>query len=193
MISAPTFIGPDWFSRRLPVWLDVLAPLLARAERDPLRCLEVGSYEGRSAMWMLDRLIQHPDAALTCVDLCEDPERAARLEMNLRIASAETERVRLFRGPSRVALPALMHAGDTFDLAYIDGSHEAPDVLFDAVLSFEMLVPGGILIFDDYLWSPGNLDGGVHAPQLAIDAFTGVNAERLRVLHRGAQVIAEKL
>ena len=41
---------------------------------------------------------------------------------------------------------------ESFDIIYIDGSHAVNDVLEDAVLSFRLLKPEGILIFDDYRW-----------------------------------------
>ena len=37
---------------------------------------------------------------------------------------------------------------------YVDGSHEAPDVLFDAILAHKLVKNNGIIAFDDYLWSP---------------------------------------
>ena len=40
--------------------------------------------------------------------------------------------------------------GEPFDLVYIDASHEAADVLADAVLAWPLLKPGGFLGFDDY-------------------------------------------
>ena len=45
-----SFLGPDWFSQHIPVWTEVLAPLLAAT--DPIHVLEIGSYEGRSAVWI---------------------------------------------------------------------------------------------------------------------------------------------
>ena len=52
------------------------------------------------------------------------------------------------------ALPWLIHAGykERFDFVYVDGSHQAPDVLVDAVLSALLLRKGGLLVFDDYFW-----------------------------------------
>ena len=38
------------------------------------------------------------------------------------------------------------------DFIYVDGSHQAHDVLCDAILSFKLLRVGGIVCFDDYLW-----------------------------------------
>ena len=71
-----------------------------------------------------------------------------------------------------------------FDFIYIDGSHQAPDVLFDALLGFELLRVGGIMVFDDYLWQEP-LEGGtdpIPCPKIFIDAFTNVYCKKVRVL-----------
>ena len=46
------------------------------------------------------------------------------------------------------ALPWLIHSGykEKFDFIYVDGSHQAPDVLVDAVLSALLLRKGGVLV-----------------------------------------------
>jgi hypothetical protein len=51
----------DWFTVHIPVWDRLLQPL----ERNAARLLELGSFEGLSACFLLWRL---PDAHLTCVD-----------------------------------------------------------------------------------------------------------------------------
>jgi predicted O-methyltransferase YrrM len=96
-------------------------------------------------------------------------------------------RLTICKGTSKQWLPWLS-AKDRYDFIYIDGSHEAPDVLFDAVLAFETLRPRGLMCFDDYAWDREGLDGGVHAPKLAIDAFVTINKERLEIMHAGVQV-----
>jgi predicted O-methyltransferase YrrM len=87
---------------------------------------------------------------------------------------------------SHQALSRLIAEGreQQFDLIYIDGSHQAPDVLADAILSFKLLRVGGIMIFDDYLWEeplPGGTDP-LRNPKLAIDAFVNVYIRKLNVL-----------
>jgi cephalosporin hydroxylase len=76
---------------------------------------------------------------------------------------------------------------------YIDGNHTAPCVLADAVLSFPLLVSGGIMIFDDYLWESKQRELTQTMPRIAIDAFLNVFENRLQVLHRGWQVAVLKI
>lgn len=35
------------------------------------RCLQVGSFEGASALWFAEHLLQHPDSTLICLDTWE--------------------------------------------------------------------------------------------------------------------------
>ena len=59
--------------------------------------------------------------------------------------------------PSQVVLRRLPL--ETYDIIYIDGSHATSDVLEDAVLSYRLLKPGGLLIFDDYHWAGRSIRG----------------------------------
>src|ERR1700747_2099628 len=59
------FVGKElttnWISRNHQLWADVLAP----RREEPLRILEIGSWEGRSALFFLNYL---PRASIVCVD-----------------------------------------------------------------------------------------------------------------------------
>ena len=71
-----------------------------------------------------------------------------------------------------------------FDFISIDASHRACDVIGDAVLAFRLLKRGGVMVFDDYLWSPfkpGSEDP-LSTPKIAVDAFTTLFARQARVL-----------
>jgi len=85
----------------------------------------------------------------------------------------------------------------TIDLVYIDGSHQAPDVLSDAVLGFQLLKVGGLMIFDDYLWhieSPTAKDP-LNMPKPGIDAFMNVFMRKMGIIAGGPllQLYAEKI
>jgi predicted O-methyltransferase YrrM len=77
-----------------------------------------------------------------------------------------------------------------FDVIFIDASHEAIDVLEDAILSWNILNENGIIIFDDYLWDL--LDDYHFRPKIAIDSFINIYKTQLNVLYKGYQVIIEK-
>jgi predicted O-methyltransferase YrrM len=71
-----------------------------------------------------------------------------------------------------------------FDFIYVDGSHQAADVLLDASMAFRLLRLGGIMVLDDYLWhetQAGNRDP-LTVPKMAIDAFINCHFNRLRIV-----------
>lgn len=81
-------------------------------------------------------------------------------------------------------------AGEWFDLIYIDGSHEAADVLADAVLAWPLLKPGGLLGFDDYGWRV--FPEPERRPAPAVDAFLTCLRGWYEPVHRGYQVWVKK-
>ena len=60
----PTFTT-DWFDARKRYFEKYLTPL---AGRDYLNFLEVGSFEGRSAIWCLDNILTGNECTIVCVD-----------------------------------------------------------------------------------------------------------------------------
>jgi predicted O-methyltransferase YrrM len=184
----------DWTSWHFPVWLG----LLARFRDKPARVLEIGSWEGRSALFFVNYL---PQAHVTCVDPWTGnvehaldahfaalvPHSERRFIDNLAPFAARIERV---KASSKDALPDLAIAGRKFDLVYIDGSHRAADVFADATLAWPLTAPGGVVIFDDYLWD--GFPEPANTPKLGIDAFLASVAGQFGTLHHDYQVAIEK-
>jgi predicted O-methyltransferase YrrM len=172
----------DWFSRAIPVWQELVLPRLTAGRR---RWLELGSYEGRSALWTLDNALRYGDE-LVCVDYWPDAAVEARFDANVGKRAVKHK---------ALCIDFLLHAvqqGDRFDVIYIDADHEAAACIEQAVLAWRLLGPGGILIFDDYSWthpigSVGKLD-----PRGGIDSFVRCYQTRLTVLHLHVQAIVEK-
>jgi predicted O-methyltransferase YrrM len=185
----------DSFSGNIPKW-DVL--LNRFRGRTDLTFMEIGSYEGRSARWLLE---QFPGAQLHCIDTFEgavterhDDTSHTQLDwlrQRFMINIIEhAHRVHVYAGLSQEVLRS-MDSSPRFDFIYIDGSHAAPDVLEDGVLAWRMLKPGGIMIFDDYDWH--HYEDELLNPQPAVDAFVTVYANQLRVLDVGHQVCVERI
>ncbi len=137
----------DWFSENIPIWTKVLEEMKGKPN---LRYLEIGVYEGRSFFWVMDNILHDPSTAATAIDtfdiyLGNDPEVTFR--QNLRRSGHEA-RVTIIKGSSREKLRELPL--NSFDLIYVDGDHSSKSVLMDAVLSWDLLREGGLMIFDDY-------------------------------------------
>lgn len=187
----------NWFSPHKEVWNELLDKL------NPSKILEVGSFEGASSCFIIEKLACEKEIELHCVDSWKggiehqtggDAEAdmsavEARFKHNIELAkksATHSVNLQVHRENSDVALSSLIASGhaNTFDFVYIDGSHQAPDVLCDAVLSFRLVRNGGLMIFDDYFWQE-HLIGGVdllRCPKPAIDSFTNLYCRNLTVL-----------
>lgn len=137
----------DWHSHHAATWHRFLDSFTGQ----PVRCLEIGSHEGRSAVWMIRHLLSHPEASLTCVDPWPNPQAEKRFDANID-ETGRANQVQKYKAESFKVLP-LMQPG--FDFIYVDGHHEGRHVLEDAIHSFRLLAIDGILIFDDYRGRPG--------------------------------------
>lgn len=170
----------DWFTSRAPRWTRVLS----KFQRTPVHVLEIGSFEGRSSIFVLEYL---PQSRITCVDpFCGSYEQ--RFDQNMAPFGARVEK---FKSRSIPALDRLRTDGRRFDVIYIDGSHERQHVLSDSVLAWPLLKLGGLLIWDDYLWKR-NRRPTEERPEHAIDLFCSMFSRSFKLLHRDYQVIVEK-
>jgi predicted O-methyltransferase YrrM len=163
------------------------AELADFAGRPGVAMLEIGSFEGASAMWFLANILTHPSARLTCIDPFDDPRQEIRFEHNLALSGAR-DKVEKRKATSDLVLPELERG--SFDMIYVDGAHDAASVLFDAMMGWELLRPGGVMIFDDYQWEKG-LPAG-RRPQLAIDLFLKNHAGNYELVHKAYQVTVRK-
>ena len=192
--SDKTF-STDWAGNHFFYWAELLDGLREK----PVRILEIGSWEGRSALFFLNYL---PKSRIVCIDPFEgnmehqlDPyfrelalKSEAQFDHNLAGFAGRVEKI---KGSSTTVLPELGVAERRFDLAYIDGSHMAADAYSDATLTWPMMEPGGIVIFDDYEWPLMGSD--LERPKLGIDAFLAAISGQYRELHRDYQVAIAKL
>ena len=188
----------DWFTTKITRWVEVLnRPDLQRTLSGPLRGLEIGSWEGMSSIFLLQRF---PSLHLTCVDtwLGGDEHNGSQetLQAERRFQANTHEfrdRMRVWKGNSLsyFAENSATKSEDAFDLIYVDGSHYADDVLTDALLCFERLRVGGIIIFDDYQWRAySELRSN---PAAALNAFLRLKSRYVEILSASHQIIARKI
>ena len=182
-----------WFENHRAEWDTFMA------RHKPQTLLEIGSYEGASACYLIDTLARDAAIELHCVDTWEGSVEHThgylpmslveeRFHRNTALAiqsAAHPVNLVVHKGESGIILPELIAAKmqERFDLIYIDGSHRAPDVLFDAVVAFKLLKPGGLMIFDDYLWHDPSIESfdPLRNPKIAIDAFTNIYGQEIRI------------
>lgn len=171
----------DWFTHNVCTWESYLKPF---AHYPNVHALEIGSFEGMSACWLLDHVLTHPLAKLTCIDLFFQES----FEANVKQTGAAQKLIRL-TGDSHQILTTL--PSEHYDFIYIDGCHLAHHVQQDATLAWRLLKVGGLMVFDDYEWiDPGHPGQETYR---GIDAFLDSAQHQLAIVHQGYQVIVRKL
>ena len=182
----------DWFHWAPDVWTQLIPVMPGK-----MSFLEIGSFEGRSAIWIAENLAG-PDAEITCVDTWEGGEEhkilgtdvsgsEALFDANTSQCDAAVTFTKI-KATSYEALASMTKK--RFDFIYIDGSHVGKDVLTDACMAWPLLKAGGLMVFDDYLW--GDPRDVLHRPKLAIDAFVNIFGEEIEPRYSGYQLIMSK-
>jgi len=187
----------DWFSWSPSVWEKLIPHLPARKN-----FLEIGSFEGRSAVWIVQYMMED-GGELICVDTWEGGAEHVNGEMSgaedrfkhnidLIIGNFVDRDVQPIKSTSVDALGNLISYKKQFDFIYIDGSHLAKDVLTDACMAWPLLKSKGFMVFDDYLWKPQGFTL-LQRPKVAIDAFVNMFEDELNIAYSGYQLIIRKV
>lgn len=170
-------------------WLIHVVPRIGKIP--DAQWLEVGSYEGRSALWAVDHMLHGPKACVTCVDIWDanmpglpswgDVNYEAHFDTNTR----GNNRILKLKGKAEDILPTLK--GKMFHGAYLDSSHTEESVLIEARLIWDLLLPGAVFVFDDY--------GSPQHPGVkkSADAFLKQPNIGHTILHRAWQLILIKI
>lgn len=187
----------DWLSQKKPNFEKFLAPL---AGKPGLKFLEVGSFEGMTTCYLLDRFLTHPSSEITAIDPCtfypipgwDHLINPGVERVFLKNTSEFGNRVKFIKARSNDALPGL--PPDHYDFVYVDGDHRRDAVYQDAILVLPILKVGGIVIFDDYTWGwdPREQDNPV-SPHDGVDQFLKENATAVEVLAKNLQVVARRI
>jgi len=177
----------DWFDANKSLWNAIIN------EFKPKYVLEIGSFEGRSTCFTIFLGSKFGPMEIHCIDTWEGgiehdhidfKEVERRFDSNMQTALKNVDnRVTVIKhkGKSLFQLCSLVAKTRlTFDMIYVDGSHVSSDVIGDAVLSWELLRVGGVLIFDDYD-NPNSPTDPLY-PRLAIDSFLKIYDGRYEMI-----------
>jgi predicted O-methyltransferase YrrM len=199
-LEYPTY-SSDWFSPHVDSWTSLFSSF------QPSKILEIGSYEGRSTCFMIRKLGAFHNLEIHCVDHFQgsaehklDGFEHANIPINLNELKQRfltNTRISVEKAPNEIDLHVherksinalcfllAIKKQEYFDFIYIDGSHEAADVMVDAVLSFHLLRVGGVMCFDDYNWmgDPSRSPDLIGIPKLAIDSFLSIFLRKIEIL-----------
>ncbi len=120
--------------------LRMLASLL-----DARSVVEIGTGTGVAGVWLLRGM--HPEGVLTSIDTETEHQKLARETFTEE--GVAPNRARLITGRALEVLPRLTDGA--YDLVLVDGDKQ--DYTDHLVEALRLLRPGGVVVFDNALWS----------------------------------------
>ncbi|KAJ7784528.1 glycosyltransferase family 8 protein [Mycena metata] len=166
-----------------PTKKDIWRSLFPLVQAPSPRVLEIGTWEGRSAVFLLTELCKD-GGEIVCIDHFDllgtvaGRERYKAVTHNLQLTKKTFRLMDEFSAPALMQLLSeeTMREAPGYDWIYIDGSHEAADTFLDGEMAWRLAKKGAIMCFDDYHWD-AQPETSAHHPKPGIDAFL--------LLHRG--------
>lgn len=192
---------PRTLAEKLPNWFlgnktqEDFNKLLDEFRGKPnLKFLEIGSFCGNSAAWTIENILTNKTSKLTCVDPWNGNVAHEAFDFS-DVEAAFDEQLepfkdQLIKEKSYSDEWLMKNRSKQYDFIYIDGDHMPQAFMMDALLSWELLKPGGIMAIDDYAWTHPR--GVKYNPGPAIDMFVNMYAEHLTVIEKGWQVWIRK-
>jgi hypothetical protein len=159
----------NWFTDKIPSWTLFLKEFKGKPH---VNYLEVGTFEGRSALWLLENILTHPTAKITIIDaFAENNYKTFISNINL---SGEVSKFNILSGLSTDKIRELPF--NSIDFAYIDGSGKGIIMLSDLVSTWNLIKVDGLIIcsrysLDSRLREALELQPNDPGPREAIDAF----------------------
>lgn len=167
----------------------------------PRRILEIGSHQGRSTCHFIETAMQqHSSMEMYCIDTWQSSaehigkqdlsDAESTFNQNMSLAAQRHQKAQIFKikGLSHDMMINLLAQGKKgyFDLIYVDGSHEASDVLLDALLAHKLVRVGGVIAFNNYLWSPKPATEEDHYSLVkpAVDHYVNTFQRKVHVLQK---------
>lgn len=179
----------DWTTDRVSgTWLPFVQQFIGR---EKMYALEIGAYEGRSTVWMLENILTDPTSRIVVIDpflggsvpdlpneyLTAFVENTLPYQKQVRILQAKSAEI-----DAHTLYP---FARNGFELVYIDASHMPFETVYEARLAWDVTNKGSVIIFDDY---SGSLKEAVDEwlkPHLV--------SERAAILHEDYQFIIKRV
>ena len=155
--------------------------------------LEIGSYEGRSAIFFLKNF---SDSNITCVDTWCGSDEHKRVDFELIEENFDLNTS--FYQSNKTLLKYKMTSSEFFekkskyfDLIFVDGDHSSNQVKVVLINSWNILKSGGYLILDDYMW--WFYKDLKKNPSTPINNFIKENISNISKLNIWHQVIIKKI
>jgi predicted O-methyltransferase YrrM len=160
--------------------------------------LEIGTYAGVSLIEIVKNI---PNSKGIGVDIWTSYNENNLLEnidklqveksfyKNIKSAGLEN-RISGIKNNSTNALLNFIRNNKTFDFIYVDGSHLLLNCYSDLLLSWDILVNGGILAIDYYIYKKDSI---LDSPFEAVNHFLRIYEGNYNLLHKGYRVFLQKI
>ena len=179
----------DYFSLNAYYWNSII-----NSHFKEFSYLEIGSWEGNSALYILKNF---RTKNVICVDIWdryndEYKEHNLKNFENFKSNLSEfKERFSYFKNTSN---EFFIKNVEKFDIIYIDGWHEAPQVYKDINNSWDCLNINGIIICDDYFYGDITANHNDDLPANAINKFILNKKNKLKIINvNNTQIFLKKL
>ena len=193
----------EWFDPMIPTWEQVFEQY---GKEKIKNVLEIGCYEGRATIFLCEKVLQEGvnyDIVDTFGGTLEESGMggtAERLKDEDFIYNNFTHNIsfhshinfNINKGYSQYILPTLVEQDKQYDFIYVDASHRADDTFVDAYYAHKILKPGGLIIFDDFIWKDPNAPYPVSSPELGIRMFFSMYDNLYTLITQGYQIGAIK-
>jgi len=155
--------------------------------------LEIGCFEGLSSVFFGDNILEHPESSLTCVDpfLRVDNNDHEQFLQNNEEMNFDYN-ISICKNNNKIEIKKItsdeffVTNDKSYNLIYIDGSHECDFITRDMENSFQCLEKNGIMWMDDY--------GGGDGIQIkkTMDNFLQKYKGQYDLIHKGYQLAIRK-
>lgn len=188
---------PNFFENQKANFEDILLNQKYFGDRH-ISMLQLGAWAGHASEWLCNNL----NGTLVDVDAWQgsvagpNGEKSLSLIKDIDVSMAEEEYkertaglpITVFKGTTE---EFFKQNNNTFDFIYVDASHIGEDVAMDGENALRFLNPGGIIVFDDFLWHYGeDID---LIPYGAVLDFLKKHYKEIRPIKINYQVWVQKL
>ncbi len=172
--------------------LNSLKTLFPHPITQKMTCVEVGCFEGQGSMILCKKLCTQSESILICIDPFDEEyvkgskemsfwDNACKGQYERFVQNTQGLQIKVLRGKSEEKIPEILD--NSIDFAYIDGDHRPEEVYKDAINIFSKMKIGGIILFDDYLWS---VNGIFTKP--GIDKFISEMGNKIQIIFSSYQL-----
>lgn len=179
-----TFTSPDWFLFKIPLFFFYFK--VVKKKNSIISILEIGSYEGRSAIFFLNFFKK---SKIICVDPFFDSSYK-NLDEVYHIFIKNMRFFKNFKMKKMVSNKFFLTNKKYYDLIYIDGSHAAKDVYKDLINSYKFAKINSYILLDDFLWRKNYIH---KSPIDAINLFLKKYNEKIKIIYCFEQMLIQKI